>query len=367
MIKSLDIGKKRNSSIELLRIIAIELIVAWHYCTQFNSTGGGAILTTNLSLYHIFAIVFGTWGQLGVDLFIIISAYYLEKKNSFRTLKVFDLILETIFYAIMWIIICSKVLGMSFTVSGIINQLFSIVTGSNWFITAYLLLYIFHPVLNSIKKSLSERQLKKLTGLMLIFVCIYKFVYSDAPISDFAFFVFVYFLVCCFEQERFSAFLEKNAKKGALICTVGLILVNIFIVAVSDYFGLNFLLERSYFLMRRCSVFVLMDAVFIFYLFIKMKPFSYSLVNIFASTSLGVYLGHQGISILFWRHILEKNITNQILACIYMLICVQIILISISVVDILRQMAERILNINVLKNEWLSKSIDKIDRMMNEL
>ena len=41
MIKSLDIGKKRNSSIELLRIIAIELIVAWHYCTQFNSTGGG--------------------------------------------------------------------------------------------------------------------------------------------------------------------------------------------------------------------------------------------------------------------------------------------------------------------------------------
>lgn len=72
----------RSSNFELLRIISILLIIAFHYCIYGN---GGKIFSLNISTNQIFAIIFGSWGVLGVDCFIFISAYFLLASNKFSS------------------------------------------------------------------------------------------------------------------------------------------------------------------------------------------------------------------------------------------------------------------------------------------
>ena len=107
--------------------------------------GGGGILDSNLTIFHLFAAIVGSWGQLGVDLFIIVSVFFFSKKSGFRTAKAVDLILESIFYGLLWTVICVQFVS-PLSIRDILSGTFAIFTGANWFAFAYILLYFFHPL-----------------------------------------------------------------------------------------------------------------------------------------------------------------------------------------------------------------------------
>lgn len=67
--------RNRNSNIELLRIIAMLLIVLSHYSIH----GLGTDLAYSLNLY--IADVAGLGGKLGVTIFILISGYYMTESR----------------------------------------------------------------------------------------------------------------------------------------------------------------------------------------------------------------------------------------------------------------------------------------------
>lgn len=139
---------KRNSTLELMRILSMILIVSWHFATQFSETGTG-VLDSGMSWYHIFAIAIGSWGQLGVDLFIIISVFFLKSKNMFHSSKLIDIIIQTIFYGCLWTVIC-LLSGIQVGGTEIIKNVFSLFFNTFWFATAYVIMYCFSPVLNEI-------------------------------------------------------------------------------------------------------------------------------------------------------------------------------------------------------------------------
>lgn len=65
----LNIENTRDSKFELLRIIAMVLIVAYHV--------SGSISIMNLSAFDSVAILlFGSWGILGVNVFVLLSCYF---------------------------------------------------------------------------------------------------------------------------------------------------------------------------------------------------------------------------------------------------------------------------------------------------
>lgn len=65
---------RKNSSIELLRIICIILIVAHHYCVHGISD---ALSYETINGYRVFLQLFGAFGKVACSIFALISGYYL--------------------------------------------------------------------------------------------------------------------------------------------------------------------------------------------------------------------------------------------------------------------------------------------------
>ena len=81
--------KERNSNLELLRIIAMLFIVASHFAFHgFGSLGSFNevnFIIANSNNYLIYFL--GMLGKIGVDVFVIISAYFMiNSKFTFKKL-----------------------------------------------------------------------------------------------------------------------------------------------------------------------------------------------------------------------------------------------------------------------------------------
>lgn len=75
--------KQRNSNIELLRIVAMLMIVAHH----FSVHGGFSFDPSRISVNLIWIQFLQLGGKVGVDIFILISGYYLVSRKSFNSYK----------------------------------------------------------------------------------------------------------------------------------------------------------------------------------------------------------------------------------------------------------------------------------------
>jgi len=144
------IERKRNSSIELLRIIAEIGIVFLHY----NATAFKSVLNNSINYYALSFIesVF----IFGVDLFIIISSYYLSQTNTRKLSKVFELLFQLIFFRVSIYFIQVFLEKTPFCIKSLISACLPI----NYFVILYLVLYIISPYLNVLMGNLNKKQLK---------------------------------------------------------------------------------------------------------------------------------------------------------------------------------------------------------------
>ena len=95
----------RNSNIEILRIIAIIMIIISHYCIQVINEDMPATNNT-FSITNKIICDSLTLGDIGVDIFIIIFGFFYDK-NKLRLNKIINLILQVLFYSLgIYIILC---------------------------------------------------------------------------------------------------------------------------------------------------------------------------------------------------------------------------------------------------------------------
>ena len=88
-------GNSRLSNFELYRIIVMLLIVAHHYVVN---SGVEPLMAENpLAAKSIFLYLLGMWGKTGINCFVLITGYFMCKKQI--TLRKFlKLLLEVEFY-----------------------------------------------------------------------------------------------------------------------------------------------------------------------------------------------------------------------------------------------------------------------------
>lgn len=96
------VKKERQSNLELLRIITMLAIIAHHYVVNSGVTGQFDL--TSLNINTIFLQLWGMWGKTGINIFVLISGYFMCRSNLTvqRYLKVF---LEAMFYRIVIFVI----------------------------------------------------------------------------------------------------------------------------------------------------------------------------------------------------------------------------------------------------------------------
>lgn len=153
----------RQSNIELLRIIAIMGVVLLHYN---NDTMGCAFaLTSSLPVNHAICVVFEALAVCGVNVFILISGYFLIDSDTRNISKVIELIFEVILFK-LGITLISSIIHNSFSIKAILKSFIP----DNYFVIIYLALYLISPLINAGFKKFSDK-----TKMLFLLICIIVF------------------------------------------------------------------------------------------------------------------------------------------------------------------------------------------------
>lgn len=146
--------KKRQVSIELLRIIAMIMIVFHHFAIHSE-----AIFDTGLNIPKLWYNLINIGGKIGVNIFILISGYFLVDNNDLKInfKKLLKFWSQIIFYSISIFILFALILGPKIvSFNNIVPSFFPITFSNWWFASAYFVLYLLHPYINKFLKSLNK-------------------------------------------------------------------------------------------------------------------------------------------------------------------------------------------------------------------
>lgn len=158
----------RQANIEILRALLMFFVVGCHVL-NLGANAYPPLLTSGVNYY--FTAFFDSFFMLAVDCFVIISGFFGIKLKVKKTVS---LVLPVYFYSFLFGGLGSLLGYGSFSSS----NLFPILNNSYWFLTSYLLLCLFSPILNSFVENSSK-------SFFLKVLCVFYVLFSIIPSFSF--------------------------------------------------------------------------------------------------------------------------------------------------------------------------------------
>ena len=281
-MKTIGEKRERNSNIELLRILSMMLIIMNHYCASIE------YVQTKIWINKLFKILLGSWGALGVDIFVLISVWFLcDKELMYDIRKIMLLALQTIFYMIIWTMIANRVGFADMSIKTLLKIVAAPFIGSYWFVTAYICFYIMIPILNWLANSLSDKQLEHMVLVMTITVIMFQMLVLGNPtygiISTFS---YLFFLISYLKRKP-----NNLIKQHCRSISVGIYLLICICIFIGMEHGSSKLVEM---VSEKYSIFTILLATSVFYEFETKKSIVSKTINAVASATFGIYLFHSG-------------------------------------------------------------------------
>lgn len=156
----------RSSNIELLRIIAIIGVFFLHF---YNPVMGGGIMFCKSPTNEFFLRLIESQFASSVNLFILISGYFLSQSSNRSWLKPTQLIVQVIAFKVGIYLMLVIVGRVDFSLNEFIFKFLP----QNWFVVLYIVLYICSPYLNIVINTLNLQQYKKLIIILLATFSLY--------------------------------------------------------------------------------------------------------------------------------------------------------------------------------------------------
>ena len=298
--------KERNTSIELLRIIAMLMVIAHHW--EIHAYGDG-ICNSDISINQIFSFVIGSWGSLGVDIFFAISAYYLytlDKELNFK--KIINLIIKVSIYGSVVLFVANIINIVEFNIVETIKMILGVFAYQYWFISVYVVICVLSPALNKAINSLNKKYLFIIIGVLAYCGFVLKFFfYGNDFTGRLICGIVIYMIIGILERFSYNHIFEKYGGVGSVLSITIIICLEILCSLIGTYIN-----PSVYPMIRRIQItqspFMLLTALFIFYYFIKKKSKPINAINILGKYSVGGYLLHGGAS--FIRDYLYDGLCN---------------------------------------------------------
>ncbi|MGN0620904.1 MAG: acyltransferase family protein [Porcipelethomonas sp.] len=297
--------KKRDSSIELFRIITMMIIVASHYVINFGLMD--KICENPLSPNSIFLLLFGWGGKTGINCFVMITGYFMCKSNI--TVKKFlKLLLEYEFYKIVGYIIFLSTGYIDFSIKGVIKELIPIYNIGTTFTKSYLLFFLFIPFLNILINGMNEKQHISLIGLCLLIYTVFStFFMANAVFSYVSWFMIIYFIssyIRIYPKDLFNN--NKIWGSAALLSVLASWLSVIAGAFVSEKLD-KYL--YFYFVNDSNKIMAVVTAICAFMFFKNLKLKYNRIINTIAASSFGVLLIHANSDAMrnwLWRDVFDN-------------------------------------------------------------
>ena len=226
----------RNSSIELLKVFAIILIVISHVVQTlgssfdflpFNSYVLNFSAATTDPKILILALLrhSGAWGN---TIFFICSAWFFIDEDKVNYRKMLNMLLDVWFVSVIIFIIVSAFGNLNLSWKDALHQFLPNFYSNNWYITCYVLFYLFHDKLNLIIESLNQRRHFRVASIMAILYIAINFIQGGHfASSELIVWMTIYF--CIAYMKKYMADLSNNIKFNiyfAIImfaCHIGLV------------------------------------------------------------------------------------------------------------------------------------------------
>lgn len=284
---------KRNSNIEILRLVSMLCIIIHHAVLYGDSVYQGAYC-----LNKYFACFFYFGGKFGSNVFFAIASYFLIKKEvKYNFIQIKKVWISTLFYTICFFMLNCVIGFKNLEIRDILETFLPISYKAYWFITAYIGILILSPILNIIINYLDSDKYKSfliLYGLMITFPA--TFLPRAKPYYDECHLflcIFIYLLIGYFKKGYGSHFFEnKNLVKGMLLGAILLLFSQISILFLGHKLGSSSIENNAVFWMTGESFPMLLLSMTISIYFIKKPSRSCIFVNKVSRGCLDVYLIH---------------------------------------------------------------------------
>ena len=324
------------------------LIIGHHYALY-----SGFTFTENISINKLIVQFLTIGGKVGVNIFIIITGYFMIN-SRFKIKKLLNLIFQTFTYTFIFLII-NFFIG-SLNIKDTLKSIFPVIYSQYWFITDYIILYIFSPFINKFIRNINENDMKKLIlMLVIIFSIMPTFVFARFEISNLVWFLLLY-IIGAYINKYYQ--IKNNSKRNDIIIAI-LSYLSIFgTIILFDLLSSKIRLfdGRELHFTAMNSTLVLISSIFIFLTFKNIKINKSKFINRVASTVLGVYVIHENVFMrdIIWKKILNcTKYVNSNYFIISSVTSIAIVFIIASLIEFLRQetigkfqnkMIEKILN-----------------------
>ena len=133
--------RERYLNFDLLRILSMLMIVCFHYCIHGN---GEQIFSTSFSIQQVISYTFGSWGLVGVTCFFMISAWFMQNRETISISKWLNLYVKVVIVFLMCLLI-AKGLGENIIARTLLEAILSPLNSSYWYVTAYMVMMFFVP------------------------------------------------------------------------------------------------------------------------------------------------------------------------------------------------------------------------------
>lgn len=276
--------KKRQTNIELLRIVSMALIIGHHFAVH----GGFYFHTPQVTGNMLFLQFLNVGGKIGVNLFVLISGYFLITEQQLRREKVWKLWVQIFFYSVVIFAIACLTGLVDFSVLGLLGAVFPVVSKQWWFASAYFVVFLLSPWINRKLLGLTEKGYRRMLQVWGIFWFLLPVLtWLPERLRDVIWFLYLYaaagYLRLHGREKGAACWFSWAA--AAFVVTYGYAVVRLYAMAKSMP-----VYETTYFNMYEIQVFL--TSLLLFRGFLEWRLPESDRIKTLASLSFGVYLIH---------------------------------------------------------------------------
>lgn len=333
MINKYDKLRKRNSNIELLRIISMLLIILSHFSVFSGVDASKLPLGINRFFLEVIKL-----GNAGVIIFVLITGYYnINKEKCFSLKKIVLLYLQVFFYSItiyllLWLFGINK-----FEIKEFIKSFFPITFKQYWFFSVYFMLYFLMPFINIFLNSLDKKAYVNFLLITIGFFIVLRTITTCNYYGNELIYFIVFYCIGGYIRRYRENIFFKYSKFFIIFSTVFLICS----VVLFDILGLKYSIfnTKQMYFFDKSNVVMLFLSIGIFCTFIKKKENNSFIINLIGRRVFGVYLIHNNpllISLLWGKIFNNINYVDSPYLIVYSMFCVVLVFLSCSIIDLIR-------------------------------
>lgn len=315
MNKGSQPAEMRRSNLELFRIVSMLFIVAHHYVFHGGLTGAGPVVEDPLSFHSQLILLFGAWGKIGINCFVLITGYFMCEKQI--TLKKFlKLLFEILFYKTLAVLIFGLEGQERLSFVEVVKYLLPVRDLSTDFYGGYLVFFLFIPFLNVLVRQMNEKTHVRLLALLsFAFVFLGTFPGFSVTLNNAVWFMALYIIASYIRLYPKKIF--ENKRFWCIATLVCVLLSAMSVIVCSRLVGpMGKPVTSAWgFVMDSNTLLAVLTGLSAFMLFRILDVPQSRIINTIASTTFGVLLIHSnGTAMRIWLwndllHTVESNAT----------------------------------------------------------